>query len=354
MQIRHTGLQFNDPAVSTPGYVLISTAESDRTLLLGPDGSVAHEWRTAQGMTNWSYLLPDGTLFRNERCADPRGVALTVSGQMSVYAPDGALLWRHIDHWQHHDARRLEDGAIYAAFTDWDARAKAAIPGGVPGSERDGGPFGEVIRQVNDDGETVWEWSFDQLGFNTHALHRNANRWSYGHTNTVCPLKDGTFLVSSKNLNTLFIVDPTTDRVTWEYQNDALGGQHDAQMLENGNVLVFANGLYGSDLSHSQVWEIDPKTNEVVWRYVAKDDFKSFYSPHMGGAQRLPSGNTLICEGCKGCLFEVTPDGDIVREYINPHFVDSAQFGRHNWLFRARWYAEDAAEIIALYDAAHL
>ena len=194
----------------------------------------------------------------------------------------------------------------------------------------------------------IWEWPFSALGFDTHVLHRNANRWSYGHTNTVNPLADGQYLVSSKNLNLFFIVDPANDQVTWEFQNDAMGGQHDAQMLKNGNALVFANGLYGSDLSHSQVWAIDPKSGDVVWRYVAKDDFTSFYSPHMGGAQRLPSGNTLICEGSKGCLFEVTPDGDVVREFVNPHFVQSAQFGQHNWLFRCRWYAADSPEILAL------
>ncbi len=348
MRIRHTGLVFDDPAQSTPGFVLICPVESDKALLLAPDGSVAHEWQTQGGMTNWTYLLADGSLFRNERCATPEGVALTVSGQMSTYAADSSLLWRHVDPWQHHDARRLKDGVVYSAFADWGPDSKAKIPGGVQGSETDGGPFGEVIRHVNENGETIWEWSFHSLGFETHPLHHNSNRWSYGHTNTVCPVENGCYLVSSKNLNLLFIVDPKSNQVTWEYQNDALGGQHDAQMLENGNILVFANGLYGSDLSHSEIWEIDRQSCDVVWRYAAKDDFTSFYSPHMGGAQRLPSGNTLICEGSKGCLFEVTPDGDIVREFVSPHFVQSKQFGQHNWLFRCRWYATDSPEISAL------
>jgi outer membrane protein assembly factor BamB len=180
-----------------------------------------------------------------------------------------------------------------------------------------------------------------------YGLHPNSNKWSYGHTNTVCPLADGSYLISCKNLNLIFILDPKKG-VTWEYQNTEMSGQHDAQMLGNGNILVFANGVYQSDLHHSQVLEIDPSTKEVVWRYVAKDDFTSFFSPHMGGAQRLPSGNTLICEGNKGCLFEVTFDGEIVREFVNPHFVQSETFGKTNWLFRARWYALDSPEMIAL------
>ena len=59
----------------------------------------------------------------------------------------------------------------------------------------------------------------------------------------------------------------------------------------------------------------------------------SFFSPHMGSAQRLPGSETLICEGNKGCVFEVTPDRDIVRKFLSPHFAQSDQFGRHNWLF---------------------
>jgi len=254
MRIRNTGLLFDDPAQSTPGYILICPVEGNRAILLEPNGEIAHQWQTTGGMTNWCYLLPNGNLFANERCENRKGVALTVSGRMSEYTPHGELVWRHEDP-----------------------------------SETEGGPFGEAIRKVNDAGDTVWEWHFQELGLDSYPLHRNGNRWSYGHTNTVCPLADGTYLVSSKNLNLLFIIDPITNTVNWAYQNDEMGGQHDAQMLDNGNILVFANGLYAGDLSHSQVWEINPISRDIVWRYVAKDDMTSFYSPHMGGAQRLPT-----------------------------------------------------------------
>ncbi len=45
-----------------------------------------------------------------------------------------------------------------------------------------------------------------------------------------------------------------------------------------------------------------------------------FYSPRISNAQRLPNGNTLICEGDFGRLFEVTRDGELVWEYVNPYF----------------------------------
>ena len=356
MRIRQTGLVFDDPSQSTQGYILICPVEGNETFLLDPDGHVAHKWQTHNGMTNWSYLQEDGILFRNERCPNPKGVALTVSGRLSEYAPDGTLLWRHDDPYQHHDARRLRTrhlrtGAIYAAFTELSETQKASIAGGAPDSHSPGGPYGEVIREIDNDGNVVWEWDFMSLDPQQYPLHRNANRWSYGHTNTVQPLLDNRYLISSKNLNMLFILDKEKNAVTWRYQNEAMSGQHDAQMLDNGNIIIFANGVYQSDLHHSRILEIDPERDEIVWEYVAKDDFTSFFSPHMGGVQRLPSGNTLICEGNKGCLFEVNPEGEIVREFISPHFANSPQFGQINWLFRCRWYAPDSPEITALTKA---
>ena len=264
MRISQTGLIFDDPARSTPGYVLICPVEGDRAFLLDPKGDVARDWQTGGGMTNWCYLLPNGNLFANERCANPKGVALTVSGRLCEYAPDGALVWSHEDPYQHHDARRLPQGAVYAAFSELTDAEKQEVPGGIPGSASEGGPYGEVIREVNETGEVQWEWSLSQLGMDNFPIYRNANRWSYGHTNTVCPLEGGRYLISCKNLNLLFIVNRATGAVEWTFQDDGLSGQHDAQMLENGNVLVFANGAYMGDLHHSQVWEIDPATNEIV------------------------------------------------------------------------------------------
>ncbi len=56
------------------------------------------------------------------------------------------------------------------------------------------------------------------------------------------------------------------------------------------------------------------------WSYMATVP-TSFYTPVMGGAQRLINGNTLICEATKGNLFEIDSLNNIVWDYKNP--VDS-------------------------------
>jgi hypothetical protein len=75
-----------------------------------------------------------------------------------------------------------------------------------------------------------------------------------------------------------------------------------------------------------------------AWTYV---DPKTFYSPYISGAQRLPNGNTLICAGVPGRVFEVTAAGEIVWEFLNPHGGDHpapTQAGQapRTALFRAR------------------
>jgi len=71
----------------------------------------------------------------------------------------------------------------------------------------------------------------------------------------------------------------------------------------------------------------------------------TFFSPYIGGAQRLSNGNTLICEGCDGRIFEVTRAGEVVWEYVNPHcFVDPTRAGLNNWVFRAFRYTPEEIE----------
>ncbi len=61
-----------------------------------------------------------------------------------------------------------------------------------------------------------------------------------------------------------------------------------------------------------------------------------------------PKGITLICEGLWGCIFEVTPGGEIVWEYVDPFTEEwngGPLPGPVGALFRAYRYAADSPEI---------
>ncbi len=104
----------------------------------------------------------------------------------------------------------------------------------------------------------------------------------------------------------------------------------------NGNYTLNTGSSYG------------PTT--LTWTYKANPP-TNFYSDEISGAQRLPNGNTLICAGVNGTLFEVTPGGEIVWRYINPVVKtgplgatdtippDSAKQGQYmNEVFRVQRY----------------
>ena len=55
----------------------------------------------------------------------------------------------------------------------------------------------------------------------------------------------------------------------------------------------------------------------MVWAFRAINHHGCF-SPIGSSAQRLPNGNTFICSDTEGHFFEVTANGELAWEYINP------------------------------------
>jgi hypothetical protein len=114
--------------------------------------------------------------------------------------------------------------------------------------------------------------------------------------------------------------------------------QHDAQWIPDGcpgaGHIIFNNGIDrpGTKFSSIEEMVLPCDTNGVFpvleahvpwtpatssWTYTAPNP-ADFYSPEISGVQRLPNGNTLVCEGLKGHLFEVTSEKQIVWRYISP------------------------------------
>jgi hypothetical protein len=155
------------------------------------------------------------------------------------------------------------------------------------------------------------------------------------------------------------------DQVLWR--------QHNAHWIpegypDGGGIMIFNNGL-DRPVGFSEIDVIDPPQSAPgvyealvegavygpstkTWNYHAEDSV-SFYSYFISGAQRSASGNTLICEGAKGRIFEVTHEGQVVWEYVNPETqlgvigstdpIPSAGGGafQGNIVFRAEKYPAD-------------
>ena len=153
-------------------------------------------------------------------------------------------------------------------------------------------------------------------------------------------------------------------------QDRVLFNQHDAQWIEPGlpgagNILLFNNGLDRPDGAYSTIDQMVPPVmadgsypaagngtawgpKTLAWQFKATPP-TGFYGSEISGSQRLPNGNTTICEGTNGRFLEVTAAGQIVWEYVNPvanvgamqqYEVASLDPKGHpeNAVFKTHWY----------------
>ena len=119
-----------------------------------------------------------------------------------------------------------------------------------------------------------------------------------------------------------------------------LFGQHNIHWIPDGlagagHLLVFNNGDGRPDGMYSTVDELVLPVDangryplatgakfgpeRAVWSYNAPNK-TDFYSFNISGATRLPNGNTLICAGAPGIVFEITPQNAVVWQYNLPAF----------------------------------
>ncbi len=145
----------------------------------------------------------------------------------------------------------------------------------------------------------------------------------------------GNWLVSARHGSLLFIIDYKTKKIVWSYTHKTIQGQHAAQLLENGNILLFDNGRYRG---WSRIIELNPLSGEIVFEYRAD----SFYSQSRGYVQKLENGNYLITESERGRIFEITLEKELVWEYYHPQKQTDTTYpqsiGKREWIYRCYGY----------------
>jgi hypothetical protein len=151
------------------------------------------------------------------------------------------------------------------------------------------------------------------------------------HTNTLALLDEaqaraipgaskGDVLVSVRNLD--FVGVMSLERKTFVWGLAGVWRQpHEPVLLASGHILIFDNfGHRSGDRNYSRALEIDPKTHRVSWSFAGPP---LFLSKICGLVQRLPNRNTLVTVSTQGRALEVTPLGQVVWEFVNPHEVEA-------------------------------
>ena len=346
-----TGTTLYEPDRCFGGYTIIFRGLDVR--LVDMNGRVVHRWQLDTSIH--SYGTGRAHLLENGHVLVCRGNMTATDGMVEEYDWEGNLVWQYFPEGQipherlmgpHHDVWRKENGNTLLI-------CREPVPEEYLQEVRN--PLwqnqqicGDTILEVDPEGEVVWEWnSHGHLDINHYRLlagpdwfagPHNSTVVDWTHINTVRDVpenpwfdqgdqrfKPGNVIISPRQLDTVYIIERETGDLVWEYSGEYFGGlsgQHEPYMIPKGrpgegHIMIFDNGASPwKDLGHagmSYVLEVNPMTRELVWVY---DDGLQFHSPYTSSAQRLPNGNTLICESVSRRVFEVTAGGETVWEYV--------------------------------------
>ncbi len=340
-----------DERRSYPGYNLYSNHRLSSACLIDAKGNNIRSWQHA-GSRHWANceLLPNGDLLvvGSEPSELPKEARPYVIDDSARYIMrlnwDGDVLWkRHL--LVHHDIEVTPGGNfLVLAF---ERRFMPRIHPSI--KVRDDhllllSPNGEILKSQSmldaiESGGDAFPLAYVapvKMGGEPwlDPLHSNSVEWiRRGHLKGRHPIFDsGNILVSFRHQDRIAVFNWKDNKAIWAWGKGDVFGPHDAQVLEDGHILLFDNGL-GRKPAYSRVVELDPVTGKIVWEYRA-DPPETFYTLSRGSAQRLPNGNTLIANSDIGHAFEVTPEGQTVWEFMSPHFKE----GRRATIARMRRY----------------
>jgi outer membrane protein assembly factor BamB len=333
------GVTVHHPFRAQEGVTLYTSGHEPAAWLISMDGEVLHEWRRPFS-TVWhegaavKQPQPDSHVYFRKAMVYPNGDLLVVYEGVgdTPYGyglvkmdKDSRPIWTYMGR-AHHDVDVGKDGRVYVLTQD-------VTQGVIEGFEHLRPPrLDDFVVVLSPDGEELKKVPLLQAFVNSpYKRMLNTVPWfangDYLHTNTVDVISaeqaahfpfasEGQVLLSMRDIGAIAVLDLAREQIVWALQGPWVG-QHDPDILPNGNILLFDNyGHYGEG-GISRVIEFDPRSMEIVWSYTGSGDHP-FESAIRSGQERLPNGNTLITESDGGRLLEVTRDGDVVWEYLNP------------------------------------
>jgi hypothetical protein len=368
------------------GHLLRTGTVGNQYYAAGGAGGIVEEY-TWEGDLVWEYVyssvdqlqhhdiepLPNGNVLivaweyksLAEAIAAGRNPALITEGKLwpdhvievdPSGASGGTIVWEwHV--WDHLIQDYDPGAANYGVIADHPELIDLNRVAGGPGAGR---------ADWNHVNSVDYNPHFDQIILSSHAFdeiwvidHSTTNEEAAGHTGGLSG-KGGDLLYRWGN--------PEAYRLGND-EDKRFYSQHDAKwILEGypgeGNILVFNNGTQRPGADYSSVDEIVPpidtlghyaftpgapfEPEDQRWMYTAADP-PGFYAQNLSSAQRLPNGNTLMCDGSDAIFFEITAELDTVWIYVSPVLLggvvnqgDPVPPGGRT-VFRAERYAPDFA-----------
>jgi len=250
----------------------------------------------------------------------------------------GKLLWA-VDKHFHHSIEMGPDNTLFAPLViatpqDFDSVTRK---GHKVYPIRDDG-----LAEISLDGTIIKEWSVKDI------LERNGYiGLLYGvgefetdriHLNDVEPImvtdtyaRKGDLILSSRQLSTVFLYRPSTDKIIW-LQTGPWLNQHDVDYQGNGIYTIFGNDSIRGPVAkreyngYSSIYFYDQKTNTTgVYRSFEKE---KFYTETQGLHTVLKNGDLFIEEQEKHILHRLNKDSHRWK-YVNT--LNDEEIGALHW-----------------------
>lgn len=350
------GLVIHDPDWSYEGYTFYIDVPSARGFLIDMEGEEHASWALS-GARQWNrgVILEGGDLLV-VGVSEPEALKTMpkVDGEVPPQGFLARMSWAGEILWQkqiaaHHDVEMTPDGRILVLGEARRLTERHPDCGIIDNSVMLFTAEGELIEEVSSYDLLRSEPALNRFvehrdeercgqGYPNDCLHLNCARWiSRSDLTGRHPIYDeGNVIITSRKQHTVAVFNYERRELLWAWGRGTILFPHEAQVLDNGNILLLDNGA-PNRRAYSRIVEIDPVEDEIVWSYSA-DPPESFFTIGRGTVQRLPNGNTLIASSGQGQIFEVTLLGDVVWRYHNQHF-DQSKKTKTRGALRAERYA---------------
>ena len=379
-------------------YVLVNEVTNGRVYLISKEkGEIKYEWDLPSGLGNDAELLPSGKLLVSLE-AENTSPTLTIGGwggRVQIINPDKSINWDFTyssdKYLGHHDVELLPNGNILMMVWEIMNKSEAKQAGYIDIESIDQLIIESLIEVNPANNSIVWQWrskdhlvqdfdenrnNFGNVSQNPQLINLNHAPRSNGdlmHANGIDYDAVNDIIYLSVNFyNEVWVIDHSTSKeeavtnsggnfnkggnLIYRFGNPAAYGNNNGNQLffnnhfpnilenngigSNRNVLIYMNGNVEKQSKIIEIrvphpFNLLPDINndpEIIWEFTNTE----LYSPILGGAVRLPNGNTLITEPGFG-FWEITNEKEIVWKFKNDVL---------NW--RGYTYAKDDTAIINL------
>jgi len=307
------------------------------------DPSITELYSQNTGMKGWDFKVNyNNKLSYFDRASKGWFIMDSLQNEIdSVYCLNGYTA-------DNHDFLALANGNyVLFAYDEQPYAMDTVVPGGNPNATVEG----LIIQELDANHNLIFEWkSWDHFHVtdNTYMSPWTGANLPFIHANAIDIDFDGHFLISCRGLDEITKIHRTTGEIIWRWggaQNEftfvndyPFTHQHAIRSLGNNRYLLYDNGNYSAqytgtvNISRAVEYELDTNLMEAtkVWEFVHPD---SLYTPSIGGAQRLPNGNTLVNFGNLQWL----NTGSIVTEVdSNNQIVFQLEYDNGGNLYRAQ------------------